>query len=139
MSADALLQAQPPTYSENICAFSRRCLLATDDDVVDWDEDELHGVANEAHDAETDGASSSDLLELLRIWLSAALDQTARVVGKLNSTLDAVANWVGLVGHERRQVLQRRGSSSRHDASDTTGGLEAAQVNLIQDCFSTKP
>ena len=37
----------------------------------------LHCVADEAHDGEADGAGDCNLLELLGIWLGAALDQAA--------------------------------------------------------------
>ena len=82
---------------------------AAHDDVVDRDEDQLHGVSNEAHDGETNGTGHRDLLELLGIRLGASLNQTARVHAKLNGTLHAVANWVVLVGQEGRHSRQLGG------------------------------
>ena len=89
--------------------FSARHSAAAHNDVVDGDEDQLHGVSNEAHDGETNGTGHRDLLELLGIRLGASLNQTARVHAKLNGTLHAVANWVVLVGQEGRHSRQLGG------------------------------
>eukprot|EP00416_Gambierdiscus_australes_P036266 CAMPEP_0171094022 /NCGR_PEP_ID=MMETSP0766_2-20121228/39613_1 /TAXON_ID=439317 /ORGANISM="Gambierdiscus australes, Strain CAWD 149" /LENGTH=107 /DNA_ID=CAMNT_0011552557 /DNA_START=90 /DNA_END=414 /DNA_ORIENTATION=- len=56
---------------------------ATNNDVVDGNEDELHSITNEAHDGKADGTSHCDLLEFFGIGLCAPLDQAARVVRKL--------------------------------------------------------
>ena len=62
-------------------------LCAPHDDVVDWDEHELNGVADEAHDGKADCATGCDLSELLGVGLGASLEQSARAVGKLLSFL----------------------------------------------------
>mmetsp|Transcript_316 Transcript_316/g.237 ORF Transcript_316/g.237 Transcript_316/m.237 type:complete len:120 (-) Transcript_316:23-382(-) len=86
---------------------------AADDDVVDGDEDELHRVADEAHDRKTDGASHRDLLELLGVGLRAPLDQPARVSGELDAARDNPADRVVLV-REEGHGLEFRG---RHGVS----------------------
>ena len=48
--------------------FRLRHSTAPHDDVVDGDEDQLHRVANEAHDGETNGTSNGNLLEPRRWW-----------------------------------------------------------------------
>merc|ERR1719245_1216329 len=73
---------------------------ATDDDVVDRDEDELHGVPDETHDAEANRAGNCDLLELLRVGLCAPLDEAARIHTELVSALDTVPYRVVLIGEE---------------------------------------
>ena len=45
-----------------------RCSAAPHNDVVDGDEDQLHCVANEAHDGEANGTSDGNLLEPWRLW-----------------------------------------------------------------------
>ena len=47
---------------------SPRCSAAPHNDVVDGDEDQLHCVANEAHDGEANGTSDGNLLEPWRLW-----------------------------------------------------------------------
>ena len=102
--------AKPLSFSlSGLAWFPARHSAAAHNDVVDGDEDQLHGVSNEAHDGETNGTGHRDLLELLGIRLGASLNQTARVHAKLNGTLHAVANWVVLVGQEGRHSRQLGG------------------------------
>jgi len=76
------------------------CSGATDDDVVDRDENELDNIANEAHDAKAHCAGDGDLLELLGVRLGAPLDQAARVHAELIGALDNIPHRVALVGEE---------------------------------------
>ena len=48
-------------------------VLWADDDVVDWNVDELDEESDESHDAEPDGGGDSYLLELLPVGFSASL------------------------------------------------------------------
>merc|ERR1719498_559388 len=75
-------------------------LRATNNDVVDRDENQLDSVANEAHDSKADCACHSNLLELLCIWLCASLDQSSRIVAELNCALDTITHRVALVVEE---------------------------------------
>jgi hypothetical protein len=52
-------------------------LHTTNDDVVDGDKDEFNRVPNEPHDGEPDGATVGNLFELLRVGLSAPLNQSS--------------------------------------------------------------
>merc|ERR1711920_829340 len=69
----------PECWESNSIRGSR----ATDDDVVDGNEDQLHCVPDEPHDCKANSARHRNLLELLRIRLCAALDETPRVDAKL--------------------------------------------------------
>ena len=58
-------------------------LHTTDDNVVDGDEDEFNGVANEPHDGETNRATCCDFFKLLSIGLGASLNEPSRACCKL--------------------------------------------------------
>ncbi len=75
-------------------------LVGADEDVVDGDEHELDGVADEAHDAEADGAGGGDLLELLRVGLVALRQQSPGVGHEFAQTYVQITHWVVLVRDE---------------------------------------
>merc|ERR1719440_819894 len=71
--------------------------LTTNNDVVDRNEDQLHGVANKSHDGKTNGTRDGNFLKLLGIWFCATLDEAARVVAKFICTLNYVTDRIALV------------------------------------------
>merc|ERR1712113_1017645 len=91
--------------SEQNPAGTQDYLRTTNNDVVDWDEHKLHGVSDEAHNAEPDSASHRNLFELLRVRLRTTLNEATRVDSKLVRALNDVPDWVVLVSEERH-ILQ---------------------------------
>lgn len=70
------------------------------DDVVNRDEDQLHDVPDEAHDAESDSAREGDLPELPGVRLGALLEQPLAVLCELVGRHDEVPDRVFLVSPE---------------------------------------
>lgn len=62
-------------------------ILIPYDDVVDWDVDEFYEESNEAHDAESDSCSDSNLLELTTVGFRAPFDQSEWVFSESTSRL----------------------------------------------------
>lgn len=70
------------------------------DNDADPYEDGLRHVSDEDHDREPDGARHKRLLEPLRAWLHAPLDQPLAIAGERNGALHAEAHRAALVSDE---------------------------------------
>ena len=68
--------------------------LGADNNVVDWDVNQLDKESDESHDGEADSCSHCDLLELLSVRLRATFDQTNGILGKLPQGLDVLSNLI---------------------------------------------
>lgn len=64
-----------------------RSFLWTDNDIVDWNVDEFDEETDEAHDAESNSGSNSNLLEFTAIWFCAPFHQTNGIFGEQTAGL----------------------------------------------------
>lgn len=67
----------PPHHTKMI-----RTFLWSDNNIVDWNVDQLNEKSNETHDTETNSCGNGDLLEFSAIWFGAPFDQSNWVLGK---------------------------------------------------------
>lgn len=76
-----------------------RCtsLCSTNQDVVDWDVDELNEVTNESHDSEPNRYSLADLQIFLLGRFCASDEELVSIPHKLLRNLDEFSNFVGHV------------------------------------------
>ena len=65
-----------------------KCQLGSNNDVVDWNVNELDKVPNESHDGKSNSCGNSNFLKLFPVRLGAPFYQPDGVLGELLSWLD---------------------------------------------------